>query len=492
MKLIFITSIFSMCLFCFLSCSKTKKTDVFTFQFYKQATLIVKSNPNNNEHSIVGRYLTFLPPDYINNYKFADTLNVNDTDDLILSFKISSPTEASLIIDEYLWLPVFLVPDDTLYMSLDLSDSSKIVENIRFDGKYASINEYRSRRFENFRESFEDKCAEIGRNDLSVMELQNTIDSVETIELSFLNNYIEENSLPKWFIEYERNQINYRAAFDKTYKINNWKWNNTEKEAPINYYGFIKNIKINNEDALISPYYYYFLWQYFDSFLPNEIYKMDVSERRKIVRLKLFEISDSLLTGEVKDVFRTLITSQLIIDQGMYSLAEDKIIEQKSRTNNLKYVNYLENYLKDKLTLRSGVNAPEFYLQEISSEFKSLNDYKGNIVLLNFWFPGCMPCISEIPYERKLVDDLQNEKFRLINICLFSSEENWRKTINKFEVKGEHLYANVNWQNKLVKEYKLSSYPHYTLIDKNGKIISNNPKRPSEGLKEEILELLNN
>jgi thiol-disulfide isomerase/thioredoxin len=481
-----------MCLFCFLSCSKTKKTDVFTFQFYKQATLIVKSNPNNNEHSIVGRYLTFLPPDYINNYKFADTLNVNNTDDLILSFKISSPTEASLIIDEYLWLPVFLVPDDTLYMSLDLSDSSKIVENIRFDGKYASINEYRIRRFENFRESFEDKCAELGRNDLSVMELQNAIDSVETIELSFLNNYIEENSLPKWFIEYERNQINYRAAFDKTYKIINWKWNNTEKEVPINYYGFIKNIKINNEDALISPYYYYFLWQYFSRFLPNEIYKMDVSERRKIVRLKLFEISDSLLTGEVKDVFRTLITSQLIIDQGMYSLAEDKIIEQKSRTNNLKYVNYLENYLKDKLTLKSGVNAPEFYLQEISSEFKSLNDYKGNMVLLNFWFPGCMPCISEIPFERKLVDDLQNEKFILINICLFSSEENWRKTIYKFEMKGEHLFANVSWQNKLVKEYKLSSYPHYTLIDKKGKVISNNPKRPSEGIKEEILKLLNN
>ena len=202
------------------------------------------------------------------------------------------------------------------------------------------------------------------------MELQNAIDSVETIELSFLNNYIEENSLPEWFIEYERNQINYRAAFDKTYKINNWKWNNTEKEVPINYYDFIKDIKINNEDALVSPYYYYFLWQYFDSFLPNEIYKMDVSERRKIVRLKLFEISDSLLTGEVKDVFRTLITSQLIIDQGMYSLAEDKIVEQKSRTNNLKYVNYLENYLKDKLTLKSGVNAPEFYLQETNSELK--------------------------------------------------------------------------------------------------------------------------
>ena len=72
----------------------------------------------------------------------------------------------------------------------------------------------------------------------------------------------------------------------------------------------------------------------------------------------------------------------------MYSLAEDKIVEQKSRTKNLKYVNYLENYLKDKLTLRSGVNAPEFYSQEISSEIKRLNDYKrecSSIKLLVPW-----------------------------------------------------------------------------------------------------------
>jgi thiol-disulfide isomerase/thioredoxin len=102
--------------------------------------------------------------------------------------------------------------------------------------------------------------------------------------------------------------------------------------------------------------------------------------------------------------------------------------------------------------LKAGVNAPEFYLQKAGNEFKKLSGYKGNIILLNFWFPGCMPCINEIPFERKLVDELQNGKFILVNICLFSSEENWRKTINKFEMKGEHLYANVNWQNKLVKE----------------------------------------
>ena len=475
-----------------ISCQKNNEPDYLTYHFDKQSIIILKYIPDSTEHFIVGRYLPFLSPDYVNNYKQTDELILGNKKSFELKYNISIPTQTNLILDSKLWIPIFLIPGDTLFVTLDLSDKNKILNKIKFEGESASINYYQTKRFEHFNESFEDKCAELGRSALSVMELQNSIDSITTVELNFFKNYLKENSLPNWYKNHEMNQIIYRTAFDKMYKINNWKWDHKEKAVPRNYYNFINNIKINNEDALVSPYYYYFLWQYFDSFLPNEIYNMNVSERREIVRLKLFEISDSILTGEVKDVFNTFITSQLLIDQGMYKLAEDKIFEQESRANNLKYVNYLENYLKDKLTLQAGVNAPDFYLQTAGNEFKKLSDYKGNIVLLNFWFPGCMPCISEIPYERKLVDDLQNEKFRLINICLFSSKENWRKTIYEFEMKGEHLFANVSWQNKLVKEYKLSSYPHYTLIDKEGKVISNNPKRPSEGIKEEILKLLNN
>ncbi len=491
MKLIFITSIFSMCLFCFLSCSKTKKTDVFTFQFDKQATLIVRSNPNNNEHSIVGRYLTFLPPDYINNHKFADTLNVNNTDDLILSFKISSPTEASLIIDEYLWLPVFLVPDDTLYMSFDLSDSSKIIQSISFKGKYASINNYKIKRYKKFKESFEDKCAALSRSNLSVMELQNAIDSVENIELHFLNNYLEKNTLPNWFINYERNQIIYRAAFDKAVKINSWKWANIEEKIPNNYYDFINDIKINNEDALISQYYYYFIWTYFNRFLPNDIYKMEVNERRKIIGAKYLEISDSLLTGEIKDVFNAFIISHYIIDKGMYELADGIIKKQKLGKNDLKYATYLERCLNDKSTLKTGAKAPAFYLIDTKNESKSLSDFSGSVLLLNFWFPGCAPCKQEIPFEQKLVNDFKNKRFYLINICFYSSELNWINAIDNLGMDGINLFANENWQKKLIEDYKISGFPHYALVDKNGNIFSNHSKRPSEGLKEDITKLIN-
>jgi len=492
MRLFFIISVFIITSLFFISCSKKDKPDVLTFQFEKQATLLVKHNPNNNEHSIVGQYIPFLSPDYINGYKFSDTFNVDSTDDLILNYKISSPTETNLIVDRNLWLPVFLVPGDTLSISFNLSDSSKIIQSIRFEGKYASINEYKIRRYEKFRESFEDKCAELSRSNLSVMKLQNAIDSVATVELDFFNNYLEKNSLPNWYINYERDQIIYRAAFDKVVKIDSWKWAHIEEKIPNNYYNFINNIKINNEDAFISQYYYYFLWIYFNRFLPNDIYKMDVSERRKILGSEYLKISDSLLTGEIKEIFNTFIISHFIIDDGMFQLATENIEKQKLGKDNLKYADYLEGYLKDRSTLKTGAKAPAFYLVDTKNESKSLSDFKGSVLLLNFWFPGCTPCVQEIPFEQKLVSDFKNKNFYLINICFYSSKENWLKAINNLGMNGINLFANTNWQKKLIEGYKISGYPHYTLVDKNGNIVSNNPKRPSEGLTEYIIKLLNN
>ena len=343
-----------------------------------------------------------------------------------------------------------------------------------------------------FKKSFEDKCAELSRSNLSVMDLQNAIDSVEAVELDFLNNYLEENSLPNWYINYERDQIIYRAAFDKVVKINSWKWANIEEKIPNNYYDFINDIKINNEDALISQYYYAFLWTYFNKFLPNDIYKMNVSERRKIIGSEYLKICDSLLTGEIKEVFNTFIVSHSIIDQGMYELAEGVIEKQKFGKQNLKYVDYLERYLKDKSTLKIGTKAPAFYLTDTKNESKSLSDFKGSVLLLNFWFPGCTPCVIEVPFEQKLVNDFKNKNFYLINICFYSSKENWLNAIDKLRMSGINLFANTNWQKKLIEDYKISSHPHYTLIDRNGNIFSNNPKRPSEGVSEDIIQLLNN
>jgi thiol-disulfide isomerase/thioredoxin len=471
-----------------LSCSK-KNNNVLTFQFDKQATLIVKNIKGNKVHSIVGRYISLFPPDFINNYKLTDKIILTKNDAKSINYKISIPTKTLLIIDDNLWLPMFLVPGDTLYVYLDLSDSTKIPEKIDFKGKNASINNYQMKRYIKDNESFEDKCVRIDNSNLDVMKQQAKLDSVALLETNYLNNYCKDNYLSEWYRIYEKNQILYRIAFDKLYKLNERKWRyNLNNPNNNNYYDFLSKTKINNSEALISPNYYYSLWQYFEGSFVDSIANLTVYERGE----KLLEAGNIQLTGEVRDVYQAYIIYNFMIDFISPELSSKIINKEKTEVGYNKYTAYLENYLKDRETLKSGTIAPAFYLLSATNEYKSLSNYKGKVILLNFWFPGCKPFIQEIPYENDLVNRFKNKDFYLINICFYASKGDWQQGIKRFKMEGINLFANENWQQKLAKSYRISAYPHYTLIDKEGRIISNNPLRPSTGLSDEIPNYIGN
>jgi len=474
----------------FASCSRENKPEFFTFQFDKHATLIIKNIQPDDEYSVVGRYATFLSTDYINNSKSTEKALKNNNGEYVLNFNISAPSDVYLKVNEDLQIPLFLIPGDTLYMTLDLSDSSNILKRIKFEGKSASINEYKVMRRERFGVRYLEKCARIVRANLPVMVMQDSLDSISLVEMDFLNEYSNNNSIPKWYLNFAGNQIIYTTADYKCYYLNSRKWQKIEAEEPNNYLKFLDEIKINNDEVLISPYYYYFLKEYFELSNPDSIYKMNVTERRKILGIHALKNAERILSGEVKDVYNTFIISQFIIDIGEYKLAEEIINDPQRDIVSSKYRNYLVKYLEDKSSLKPGMKAPAFYLLNSNNQYEYLDSYKGNVILLNFWYPGCKPCVNEIPFEKELVNEFKNEKFKLINICLFNTEESWRNAINKLGMEGINLFADKNWEDKLIKEYNTARFPHYTLIDKNGNIVSNNPSRPSDGVSEEILKLL--
>lgn len=461
-----------------LSCSKEDKSDLLTFQFDNPATLIIKDIGKDNNHFITSRYISLLPTDYVTNYVKAEL--IRNSNEYILTYNLSSPSETELIINNLI-LYLFLVPGDTLFMTLNISELNKSLDNIHFKGDYAIINEYKLQRLKKYGKYFEQKCAELFNANNDTKILQTSIDSVKAVELNFLNSFAKNVRLPEWYLTYETNQIIYNSAFIKiAYK------------EPELYSDFLNEIEINNSDAIICPNYYGFLNIHFENLFRKELLKMDIAERKREMGFRYLKAIDSLLTGEVKEIYRTYIIYSFIIDFGMYELASKIINEEKEQNNDSKYVKYLEGYLEDRMKLKAGIKAPQFYLKNIKDEFKSLSDFKESVLLLNFWFPGCKPCLQEIPFEKELVRNFKDKNFHLINICFFTSEENWQKAINKLGMEGINLFANENWQKKLIEGYKISAYPHYTLINKDGKVYSNNPKRPSEGVSEDILNLLNN
>lgn len=461
-----------------ISCSENKTPDFLTYQFDKQATLIIKTVDNDSLPKIAGSYISLLPPDYIRNYAQAD-LTV-DSNKFILTYNLSSPAETDLFIDGY-ELSVFLIPGDTLYMTMGSPNAQTFVETIKYDGKSSPINSYLLSRHQNLGDNFIQKCARVLNSSLGPEKIITSVDSILTTETDFLNNYNKRSLLPEWYVEYERNQFLYYSAIARA----------VSKDEKISS-TVLNEVKLNNNAAILCSNYYGFLHVYFSNTLYKEFKQMDVEGRRKIYGIKVLQLTDSLLTGEVEEIFKCYAITSFIIDNGMYDLAAKIINNEKQKFADKKYIGYLERYLRDRMTLKPGTSAPGFYLMDSRNEYKYLSDFKGSVLLLNFWFPGCAGCKMEIPFEHKLIEIFKSEKFHLINICLFTTQETWEKVIAKLGMKGINLFAEGNWQKKLIENYKISSYPHYTLIDKNGKVVSNNPQRPSEGLKDEILNLLNN
>ncbi len=98
----------------------------------------------------------------------------------------------------------------------------------------------------------------------------------------------------------------------------------------------------------------------------------------------------------------------------------------------------------------------------------NLSDYKGNILLLNFWATWCAPCKEEMPSLDLLKSnkDLNNLKIFPVNV----GQENIKKAKKFFDdmnIKNLNLYFDENIN--LTKKFALRGIPTSILLNKNGK-----------------------
>ena len=97
----------------------------------------------------------------------------------------------------------------------------------------------------------------------------------------------------------------------------------------------------------------------------------------------------------------------------------------------------------------------------------AINDYKGNLILLNFWATWCAPCKEEMPSLDKLQknQNLKNLKIFPINI----GQDNFEKSFNFFEsLNINNLKIYFDSPVTLAKKLQLRGIPTSILINKDG------------------------
>jgi thiol-disulfide isomerase/thioredoxin len=119
--------------------------------------------------------------------------------------------------------------------------------------------------------------------------------------------------------------------------------------------------------------------------------------------------------------------------------------------------------------VKKTIPASDFELQDMDDEKIRLSDYKGKVVLLNFWATWCPPCIREMPSMERLHQQVDAEDFKVIAVNQMEDVDQVFAFTGQLEVDPtfEILFDTTS---KVSHDYAVRGLPTTYLIDKMGNI----------------------
>ncbi len=119
-----------------------------------------------------------------------------------------------------------------------------------------------------------------------------------------------------------------------------------------------------------------------------------------------------------------------------------------------------------------GQLAPEFKQNTPDDKLVQLSDYRGKLVLLDFWASWCKPCRQNNPALVRLYEKYHPLGLEIIGISLDAEKELWVKAIQKDKLTWTHISDLKGWGNDIAQTYKIESIPNTVLIDAKGTIVA--------------------
>jgi len=110
-----------------------------------------------------------------------------------------------------------------------------------------------------------------------------------------------------------------------------------------------------------------------------------------------------------------------------------------------------------------GKTATDFTLTDLKGHQVQLSQLKGKVVVVNFWFSACPPCIDEMPELNQLVKEYSRQGVVFLAITFNDS-----KTIDGFLKEHDFKYEIFPKSINVIHLYKIHNYPTHLVIGKDG------------------------
>ncbi|WP_339610228.1 TlpA disulfide reductase family protein [uncultured Planktosalinus sp.] len=361
---------------------------------------------------------------------------------------------------------IFLQPRETLEISFD---ASNIDSSFNYEGSLAVENV--------LLDSISEKLRKVDYNYVYNESLENAgkyLDSMSSANKHYIEELIGDQSLSTDFEEYAKAMVEFSNAGLKI------RLGERKEEQPENYYDFINQLSLENDEYLDIMEYRFFLSYYIEMKVNERLSKLDSVKAAE--PNAPFDESLSVIKELKNDNVRAYALfnalNMRLSEKGLAGF-ESYYDYFKEHNKDSHYAAQLKLLYEEKQLLAPGQPAPPFTLKDVDDNLVSLNDFKGKYVYIDFWQTLCPRSGRELPYLLDLHADYKEDNIAFVSISVNEDENIWRDYVREHKNMGTSLRVPQSWDSKTYLDYQAFGLPSFILIDTEGKIIDPKAAKPS-------------
>ena len=118
----------------------------------------------------------------------------------------------------------------------------------------------------------------------------------------------------------------------------------------------------------------------------------------------------------------------------------------------------------------SNKAAPDFALPDLQGKTITNADLKDKVTLINFWFPSCPGCVTEMPKLIRMHQDYQGKNFQIIAISISVPSDPLPVVQTYAQTHRLPFTVLHDAQGRTQQAYQVIAAPTSFLVDKNGRI----------------------
>ena len=114
-----------------------------------------------------------------------------------------------------------------------------------------------------------------------------------------------------------------------------------------------------------------------------------------------------------------------------------------------------------------GQAAPDFALKSSTGENLRLSEFRGDVVMINFWATWCGPCRQEMPLLDELYTRYERVGFNLLGVNI---DDDSRRAMQMIEELGVNFPVLFDAKKEVSKLYEVDAMPVTVLVDREGNV----------------------